>query len=117
MSIRAPVTDPPEVRCSRCRVSFPPEVKRCIHCGERTQRPQSAPALRRREERRLRELEPFIVGEPPPGGGRESAPRPLEPEVDEGELEHTGRGPLRLISALVWILLALGGGLYRACNS
>ncbi len=22
-----------EVRCENCRVSFPPETKRCIHCG------------------------------------------------------------------------------------
>jgi hypothetical protein len=22
-----------EVRCERCRTSFPPEAKRCIHCG------------------------------------------------------------------------------------
>jgi hypothetical protein len=22
-----------EVRCERCRTSFPPETKRCIHCG------------------------------------------------------------------------------------
>jgi hypothetical protein len=90
-------------------------VKRCIHCGERTHRPQSAPSLRQGEERRLRELEPFIVGEPPPGSRRDEGPSPLEPDAEE-EYENAGRGPLRVISALIWILLALGGGLYRACN-
>jgi len=24
-----------EVRCENCRTSFPPETKRCIHCGGR----------------------------------------------------------------------------------
>jgi len=28
-----PTTSYYEVRCERCRTSFPPETKRCIHCG------------------------------------------------------------------------------------
>ena len=28
-----------EVRCPRCEVSFPPETRRCIHCGGPTSKP------------------------------------------------------------------------------
>ena len=28
-------SNPYEVRCPSCRTSFPPETKRCIHCGGR----------------------------------------------------------------------------------
>lgn len=114
MAIRGPRTDVPEVRCDRCRVSFPPEVRRCVHCGERTHAPGDGPSLLMGGERPLREIEPFVVGETPRSVPRDRGAIPSKDEEDE--LESAARSPLRMISALVWILLALAGGMYRACT-
>ncbi|MGH0036286.1 MAG: hypothetical protein ACQGVK_14765 [Myxococcota bacterium] len=115
MAIRAPKTNVPEVRCSSCQVSFPPEVKRCMHCGGRTHRPDELPRVVPGGAKPLRELEPFVVGEAPPAS-RGERPRPIDEPDDVDELEGPGRSPLRVVSAVVWILLALAGGLYRACS-
>ncbi len=109
MAIRAPVTKIPEVRCSECRVSFPPEVKRCIHCGGRTHAPGVEPATLLFRDLSATGSEGAMTPVPIDG-----AP-PMEVE-EESDLERPTRGPLRMISALVWILLALAGALYRACG-
>jgi hypothetical protein len=117
MPIRAPKTHPPEVRCSTCRVSFPPEVRRCLHCGGRTHAPGDGPTVHQGDgDGRLRELEPFIVGEPPPAARRDSAPTASKRGAPDDDEEMEVRSPLRVASALIWILVALAGGLYRACS-
>ena len=108
MAIRAPITRVSEVRCSHCRVSFPPEVKRCIHCGERTHAPGAEPTVEMLHEISL-------------AGADDGTGRPIEaaepPDLGHEEGEVPKRSPLRMVSALVWIVLAIGGALYRACGS
>lgn len=85
---------PYEVYCYDCRVTFPVGTQRCVHCGGRIGRqrlPRMLPGTR-------------------PGG---VASGPLEQEIDEEELPKRG-GRLSPIAAL-WLLLALGGAMYRAC--
>ena len=78
-----------EVRCEHCRTSFPPETKRCIHCGG------------------------------PLGGGLGVSFRPgaaaqqpaSESEAEEETLQVPGRNLLWIVTAV----LALGVSLVRAC--
>lgn len=77
-----------EVRCEHCRTSFPPETKRCIHCGGPLGR--GIGALLR------------------PGAA------PNEPAAEEAEeegLQLPGRNLLWIVTAV----LALGVSLLRAC--
>jgi hypothetical protein len=83
-----------QVVCPRCRVTFPVEQKRCLHCG--------GPLL--------------------PGGEAQAlqsrTPRPLELELDPEELGDEARKPgasLRRGMLALWLLLALGGSLMRSC--
>jgi hypothetical protein len=80
-----------EVRCERCRTSFPPETKRCIHCGgplggsiASWLRQGAAPAG------------------PDPGS---------EPDADEEVLRTPGRSLLWVVTAA----LAIGFSMLRAC--
>ena len=78
-----------EVRCERCRTSFPPETKRCIHCGGSL------------------------------GGGIGALLRPgaapkgpaAEPDAEEEGLQVPGRNVLWVVTAV----LAVGVSLLRAC--
>ena len=78
-----------EVRCERCKTSFLPETKRCIHCGG------------------------------PLGGGLSAWIRPgaapnepaAEPGGEEGRVQMPGRNLLWVVTAV----LALGVSLLRAC--
>ncbi len=76
-----------EVRCESCRTSFPPETKRCFHCG----------------------------GPLGPGLGRLLRPAALgaeEAEAEGGEiLQSRGRNLLWVVTAV----LALGVSLLRSC--
>jgi hypothetical protein len=84
-----------EVRCHRCKVSFPVGTRRCLHCGGRTGAPSMGEAA-----------SPRLLG--PPG--------PFDPgAVDEEEME-TRRGPLRVAMGVVWVLLALVLSFYRVCT-
>ena len=78
-----------EVRCENCRTSFPPETKRCIHCGgplggglASWLRPGAAP------------------GAPPP-----------EADADDEVLRPPGRSLLWMLTAA----LAIGFSMLRAC--
>ncbi len=79
-----------EVRCDRCRVTFPLGTRRCIHCGGPTTTSRGDPRLR---------LEP--AGEP-------------EAVAAEVEQEPT---PRRFLSpsTLAWVAVIAAGYLYRAC--
>ncbi len=86
---------PYEVRCERCRVSFPVGTRRCIHCGERIGR-----------GRPLRAAPPRTAGAPPP-------PPPI---LDEMEEEVPSRGGFMSPVAILWIALILASAVYRACS-
>ncbi len=104
-----------EVRCPACNVSFPPEARRCLHCGGRTVRPGETGSP-------LRGLTfgpagadsadgPFV-----PLSEAERALPPM-PETD-AEIEGGGRRTsLRFVTGLVWLLLALFMALTRNCGS
>jgi hypothetical protein len=83
---------PYEVRCERCRVTFPVGTRRCVHCGGPTGAAPARLALR---------LEPAAQE---PGGAE------VEPEFEIGRR--------RLVSPLtfVWIALIVAGYLVRACS-
>jgi ribosomal protein L37E len=87
-----------EVYCQRCRVSFPVGTRTCIHCGERIGRPR---ALR-----------------PGPGAATQRrAPAGSPPDLDELEEEELPtRGGLMSPMAILWVVLILGGAIYRACS-
>jgi hypothetical protein len=91
---------PYEVYCQRCRVSFPIGTRTCIHCGQRIGRArpqgpvptQPAAALRRPSD----------------------AAHPVRDEVDEDDLPI--RGGRMSPTAILWVVLILGGAIYRACS-
>jgi hypothetical protein len=78
-----------EVRCERCRTSFAPETKRCIHCGG------------------------------PLGRGIGTLLRPAaaqsEPAGEPGDEEEVLQVPGRSLLWIVTAVLALGVSLLRAC--
>jgi len=86
-----------EVRCERCKTSFAPETKRCLHCG--------GPLHSGR-----------IVASR--GGGEEpsepvSGPLPDDPDQAQEDLMGGGRG------RLIWIvtaILAVAGSVARSCQ-
>ncbi len=89
--MQATAPAPFEVRCDRCRVTFPVGTRRCIHCGGSTSRSARKLGLR---------FEP--MREP------EEAAAELDPEL----------APRRFVSplTLVWIALIAAGYLVRACS-
>lgn len=102
-----------EVMCPSCRVSYPPEQKRCIHCGGRTERsivdiPDSS------QEYAAAVGNVKYVPEPA-GGGREMVFRPRDAGADEAESEPAG-GMLRRLGGLVWILLFVILTVIRMCG-
>lgn len=81
-----------EVRCENCRTSFPPEAKRCIHCGGPLGGGLAA-LLRQRA----------------PAGGEPGLV--LEEEGEEQDVPSPGRSLLWVITAVV----AVGISMLRAC--
>jgi hypothetical protein len=87
---------PYEVYCFRCRVTFPVEARRCLHCG--------GPLLGRNE--RARAVSPLVGGPsaPDPGG-----------DGDDSE-----EGPLmmarRFGGIAIWALVALAAVLQNLCH-
>ena len=77
-----------EVYCPRCNVSFAVGSKKCLHCGSRLSAQRGHPGL------------------------------VLPPEAEEmmAEAEAPSRGRVSPLT-LMWIVLLLGGYLYRACTS
>jgi hypothetical protein len=78
-----------EVRCEHCQTSFPPEAKRCIHCGG------------------------------PLGGGLRAFLRPSGVPVEQpGDAADEAEGVAVPGRNLLWVLtavLALGVSLLRSC--
>lgn len=79
-----------EVRCERCRVSFPVGTRRCMHCNGALGRKRRLPRI------------------PVPPGHEE-----ISLEVEDEAASKPGMfSPV----TLVWILLLLGGYLWRSCG-
>lgn len=112
-----------EIRCDHCNVSFPPETKVCFHCGKRLgarrQVLDSAPTL----EEAFKHLMPadpaakrsdsnFLdASGVPPDVAYES-----EPIAGEEQEEEPRSTKAKLLGNVVWIALAVGFTVYRACN-
>lgn len=85
---------PFEVYCFRCRVTFPVEARRCLHCGgalsRRTERPGAAASI------------DSASGTPAPGG-------------DEAE-----EGPVMMVRRFggiaIWTIVALAAVLQNLCH-
>ena len=95
-----------EVRCPRCDVSFPPETRRCMHCGARTgpstvEIPDAIGASR--SPAGLPTMEPIVQAQP----GEYAL---------EDEPEAPGRSILRSMGSLLWIALLIGFSILRACG-
>lgn len=104
-----------ETRCPSCKVTFPVETKVCIHCGGRTG--------------------PSMVRLPDPSPDREGAkdtesivdilrrrqqsadPSRIEAEVSvEDEEEQVRPSRMRSLMTLIWVVLAIGISVVRACS-
>jgi len=110
-----------EVRCPRCGVSFPPETKKCVHCGARTRRDGAGGRAEtsvtdRTELGSVFDRGRFSLSEHDMGA--QARPRAFDAEPEEPEeAEGIGRGGVvRALVTLVWILLAVGFSLLRTCS-
>lgn len=83
-----------EVRCDRCSVTYPVGTRTCLHCGERLGRSRPAGASLRSAPGRPAEL---------PG------------EAQDEELELAGRSGVLSPVAILWVVLLVGGAVYRLC--
>jgi len=110
---------PYEVRCPHCDVSFPPETRKCIHCGGPTAKRGAAPLVRQ-----------WI--EPDSERSASQSPAPIEPEPDpffsmrptagegaEGETDSSSlsRTLLRSLGTLIWVGLLIAFTLARNCGA
>jgi len=84
--------NPYEIYCYQCHVTAPVGTRRCVHCGGRLSKQQ-------------RQLDP-VMGMP----FEESV------EEDEAPVDLQRRLGNNLPMAAVWILLVIGGSIYRLCN-
>ena len=109
-----------EIRCQRCDVSFPPESKVCVHCGERI-RPQrqiltSVPAL----EEAFQDIIPAEVlagkssSEAFPGSPATEIPENPQAVTEEEEQPRFSKS--RLLGNLVWIVLAVLASAFQVCR-
>lgn len=80
-------SNPYEVYCPHCSVTFPVGQKNCIHCGGRLARERLEPG---------EFTTPFEAAEEDP---------------DETVTRRSSWSPL----ALIWLLLFVGGTIYRSC--
>jgi len=101
-----------EVRCPHCNVSFPVGTKRCLHCGARTVHGPAARAASGDDA--LPFLAAMSRDEARPGDVR----RPLPIDApDEDEEQTLARGGLvRAAITGLWILVAIGFSILRACT-
>lgn len=125
------VGSPYEVRCLRCDVSFPPEARRCLHCGGPTSPSDavantglvSAPSP------------PFGGPDPTPIGIGSSGPFPWSrdsgsadpgalashlpdaaaPSPDEGK-PAVGATLLRSLGSVLWLVALVAFSIVRSCS-
>ena len=106
-----------EVWCGSCRVSFPVETKRCIHCGARTvaERPAGPPGG----------YVAITSGDTDPRWSFASARGSDKPDEsffsaadsseDQAEEETPQRRGLRAGMSLVWMVLLAAGYIWQNC--
>ena len=105
-----------EVRCPSCNVTFPVGTRQCIHCGGRTTKPARLPEGVHAAEGQI-SSEPIHVM-PTPKGREQTLPGtadaiPAEDGIEEEEYE---RSWARTIFNLLFIALAIGISVMRACS-
>ncbi len=113
-----------EVWCHSCNVTFPPETRRCIHCGQpvRPERPARR-GLRRAStpEWNVGEMDfrdPSAGGPPVPIEARPvtgPVASPAEVPLEESE-EPVRRSLLRAGMTVLWMVLLAAGYAWRACS-
>ncbi len=86
MQVQDGAQTPYEVYCFNCRVSFPVGTRRCIHCGGRIGRQRM-----------------------------EAVPGPIPRELGEEEIAPETSIGRRLGTLSLWMLVAIGAAVYRAC--
>ena len=81
-----------EVYCYPCQVTAPVGSRRCLHCGGRLSKQRTQPAV--------------------------MTTKPLEESIKENDVpdELQQRSGTNLPMTAVWILLLVGGSLYRLCG-
>ena len=105
-----------EVACPTCRVSYPPEQKRCVHCGGKTTKsivevPDAAPEF----ADAVGHAEPEPAGPVGlPGDAREIVFFPRDAAEEEEEDAPRG-GVLRKLGGLVWIIMFVVLTAVRMC--
>ena len=88
-----------EVRCPRCRTSFAPETRRCVHCGGPVQAGRIVAST---------------SGSGRPPTEPQSGVLPEDPDEAQEELALGGRG--RGVLWLLTAVLAVLGSLARTCQ-
>ncbi|HPG25434.1 MAG: hypothetical protein H6748_20805 [Spirochaetaceae bacterium] len=112
---------PFEVRCPSCRVTFPVETKRCVHCGGPTTRPVPIGA-----EESLRvapiEIESDIRLRKGSSLGKSLSQTIHGPGPNERELEVEDappsfvRGLLNSLGGMIWVIAFVVFTIVRQCN-
>jgi len=88
MRASAPTSNPYEVNCTRCRVSFPVGTRTCMHCGQ-------------------------PIGRSPAAAGfLERAAAPEDEAMQDLPLRAFKASPL----TIVWLVAAVATVAYRACT-
>lgn len=100
-----------EVWCSTCRVTFPPESKRCLHCGGRT-------TVGRIAVPDVVTGDAFAFQMPSFGEASSNASPspPMPPEEFTGEEQPAGRSFLRAGMSVIWMVVLGAGYLWQSCT-
>ena len=96
MKAERPLT-PVEIYCQKCRVTFPVNARRCLHCGGRLSKTRGTAPV-------LFEPEPSALPSMPP---------PLDLPDEEAPRRTSGISPV----SILWIAVAVAVGVQRACAS
>ena len=94
-----------EVYCYRCNVTAPVGTRRCVHCGQPISRGEPDP-------RRAALAAPRVYTAP----ARLGSSNEPSPEVDQ--VREEAPPPIGSVAPkiAIWVLLLIGGFLYRFCN-
>ena len=92
---------PFEIYCLQCRVTFPMNARRCLHCGGRLSKTRGGPPI-------LFQPEPSILPSILP-----SMPPPLDLPDEDVPRRTKGISPV----SILWIAVAVAVGVQRACSS
>lgn len=98
------VGSPYEVRCLRCDVSFPPEARRCIHCGGPTSSADAGASIG---------VDSSWL---PPIGGSEPAPIGSAPPAPDEAAPAAGRSLVRSFGSVLWVVALVVFLIARSCS-